>query len=321
MKLLSYLVIILVLTIAFNGITQSFGDTQMDAFLKIATKARDNLKNEFSENSNISSEVIFKFKQGSNETDALSMSVNKQDIASSREHFLSAMKFFKQANDQLNSLNNTSNIQTTEKIQLQNQISKVEQIGHRLKTIAMGNNVNFNFTQFDLLLQKAKQEIDTGNIKDATLAIQKTHAITLEAHHSITEAANQRTFDRAKDFAAKQIERLDKLNSQTQNTTKLAPHPSALNSTLENAKDTADMMKKLVAEGKVSEALKIIQAYEKYMEKNSHLQQNSTNSTYNPSNMVNANESKLSASGKTNPQGEIEESEHENDYDKPEIHK
>ncbi len=272
MKLLSIILLTLVITIILNGTMQSYADPQLDALLKIATQARDNLRMSISQISNVPSEIIHTFKQGSDETDALFDSISKQDIASSRQHFLSAMKFYKQANDQLNSLSQTTtNEQLQAKIEIQNKITQIEQVGQRLKTIAITNHVNFDFSQFDSLIQTAKQDLDNGKIDDASKSIEKANNITIDAHHSISETANQRTLDRAKDFTTKQIERLDKLNSPIQNVTTPMSLSATItsNSTSENPKEVAEKMKKLASEGKINEALKIIKTYEKKQQQKS----------------------------------------------------
>ena len=151
MKVLAIILLALVGTFVINGPIQSYADPQLDVLLKIATQARDNLKMNISQINNVPDEITRLFKQGSDETDALSNAINKNDIVSARQHFLSAMNFFKATNNKINSLSITqvNNQQQTQELQLQSEITRIAKIGETLKTIAITNHVSFDFTQFD----------------------------------------------------------------------------------------------------------------------------------------------------------------------------
>jgi hypothetical protein len=267
MKISAIILLTLVGTLVLNGPLQSHADPQLDALLRIAIQARDNLRMNISQISNVPDEINNLFKQGSDETDALSKVVDKQDAVSARQHFLSAMEFFKTTNDKINSLNSTqpSDQQQIDTLQLQDEITKLESIGERLKAIAITNQADFNFTQFDKLIEKAKQDLVDGNINEVSKSIEEANHIVIDAHHALAEVAQQRTTNRAKDFTEKQIERLDKIDlNTTQNTTITAPKISSINETnsnstsLESSSDMIVKLRKLVTEGKVDEALKII---------------------------------------------------------------
>jgi len=270
MKVLAIILLALVGTFVINGPIQSYADPQLDVLLKIATQARDNLKMNISQINNVPDEITRLFKQGSDETDALSNAINKNDIVSARQHFLSAMNFFKATNNKINSLSITqvNNQQQTQELQLQSEITRIAKIGETLKTIAITNHVSFDFTQFDQLIQKAKQDLDNGNIEEASKSIAEANSIVTDAHHAITEVANQNNANRAKDFTEKQIEKLDKTASMsTQNSLPQSPKISTMTKTSsnltssENQRDVVANLKKLAAEGKVDEALKVIKSF------------------------------------------------------------
>jgi hypothetical protein len=271
MKALAIIFLALVGTLIINGPIQSYADPQLDALLKIAIQARENLKMNISQINNVPDEISRLFKQGSDETDALSNAIDKKDVVSARQHFLSAMNFFKTTNDKIDSLNATqvNNQQQTDALQLQSEITRLAKIGETLKTIAITNHVSFDFTQFDQVIQKAKQNLDNGNIEEVSKSIAEANSIVTDAHHSITEVANKNNANRAKDFTEKQIERLDKMGSTpTQNSMMQVPKVSTTSKTssnftsYENPKDTVAKLKKLAAAGKVDEALKVIKSFE-----------------------------------------------------------
>ncbi|MGC1425179.1 MAG: hypothetical protein WA833_00555 [Nitrosotalea sp.] len=271
MKTLAIILLALVGTLILNGPIQSYADPQLDALLQIATQARENLKMNISQINNVPDEITNLFNQGSNETDALSNSINQNDVASSRQHFLSAMNFFKVTNEKINSLNitQTNDQAQTSTLQLQSEISRIEKIGEMLKTISITNHASLDFSQFDQLIQKAKQDLDNGNISEASKSIDEANSIVIDAHHSLTEVAKQRTSERAMDFTEKQIDRLGKIENTSENSTtqatKIPPTRTISNFTIyENPKDVVTKLKKLSAEGKVDEALKMIKSFEAY---------------------------------------------------------
>jgi soluble cytochrome b562 len=270
MKFLAIILLVLVGTLALDGPIRSYADPQLDALLRIATQARENLSMNISQINNAPDEIAHLFKQGSDETDALSKAIDKQDIVSAKQHFLSAMKFFKTINDKINYLNSTqeNDQQQADVLQLQNEITKIEKIGERLKTIAITNHANFDFTQFDQLIQKAKQDLDNGNIDNVSKSIEAANRLAIEAHHSLTTIAKQRITDRAKDFTEKQIERLDKI-AETNTTKNIIPQSPKISSlaksnsnltSVENSKDMIIKLRKLVSEGNFDEALKVIKS-------------------------------------------------------------
>ena len=222
MKILPIIFLALVGTLILNGPIQSYADPQLDALLRIATQARDNLNMNISQINNAPVEITSLFKQGSSETDALSKAIDKQDIVSARQHFLSAMNFFKATNDKINSLNATvgNDQQPVDAIQLQSEITRLEKFGQTLRTIAITNNINFDFTPFDKLIQKATQDLDAGKITEASKSIASANQFMNDAHDSLATVAKQRTSDKT----------ITKTNSTSlespKDTTKLKKHVS-----------------------------------------------------------------------------------------------
>ena len=291
MKSLTILVAALVVTLVLNGPIQSFADPQLDTLVNIATQARSNLNISISQIPNASSEIISLYQQGSNETDALTAAANAQDVASAKQHFLAAMNFFKSTNDKINSFNatETNDEQRIDVMQLQSEITRLEKIAETLQTIAITNHVDFNFTQFNTSLTVAKQDLDAGKINEASQSLDTANQLISDAHHSISEAAQQRTTDRAKDFAENQIERFDKISdlNTTQNVTTLSSNVTVSTTgsnqtSVENPGEMVAKLRKLVAEGNVDEALKVIKsldAYQKETEKNNDNQVESQSQT------------------------------------------
>ena len=299
MKKTLVFLLLLTATMIFAIPARSYADPQLDTLLSIATHARDNLSITISQINNVPTQISQLYAQGSNETDALSQAVSQQDVDLAKQHFLAAMKYFKQTNDMINSLNATatSNDQQKAEInQLQGEIIRLENMGTLLKSIALQNNVDINFTSFDQMLQTANQDINSGNLDDASTQIQSANNFVVSTHNSITEAAQEQISQRAREFTEKQIAQLNNVtqssvvqqnntgninntisntppqpivpqNTLPNNPLPITPAVNGSNATMAtNPQDMVAELKTLVAQGKVDQAInliKIIQAYQK----------------------------------------------------------
>jgi len=297
MKTLSFALIALVGTMILNIPIQSYADPQLDTLLRIAIQAKNNLSVAISQINNVSDEITTLYNQGSSETDELAKAIDKQDVDSAKQHFLSAMQFFKTTNDKINSLNATAytDQQRTDIVQLQSEISRMDNIGKRLQTIANRNHVDIDFTKLDQFVQTARQDLDSGNIEDASKAIQNANQFVIDAHHSLATIAQQRTSDRAKDFTEKQIERFSNITepNSVQNMTKTPSPTNIQNNTNpvqnENPQELVAKLRKLISEGKVDEAIKVIKSLEAYQKEKIKTNENSEESPATVSGNVSSN--------------------------------
>ena len=224
MRKLSFVLLALVGTMILGLPLQSYADPQLNILLNIATQARDNIGVTISQTSNVSNEINQLYKQGSDETDQLATAVNQQDVTAAKQHFLAAMKFFKETNDKINSLNATASNdqQKVEIAQLRGEITRLDNMENLLKNIATTNNIQVDFTKFDGLIQTAQQDLDSVNVNDAIVLIKNANDFLVETHNSLTAIAKERASERAKDFTQRQIERFSKMsgfNTTVTNTT------------------------------------------------------------------------------------------------------
>ncbi|MDE1826002.1 MAG: hypothetical protein KGH83_00225 [Thaumarchaeota archaeon] len=300
-KLLSFL-LILVGAMIFAIPGQSYADPQLDTLLNIATQARDNLGITISQINNVPDGINHLYSQGSNETDALAEAIHQQDANSAKQHFLAAMKFFQETNDQINSLNATSsnNQQKAEIVHLRGEVARLANMGTLLKSIASENNISINFTNFDKMIQSANQDLDSGNSDDASKQLENANNFVVATHDSLTNIAQERISEREKSFAENQIVRLNHANqlnvtqnimpvnsshavSITNNSNVTVRATNSSNITVgSNPKDMVAELKQLVSEGKVDQAInliKIIQAYQKAHSAEKSMEASTPNST------------------------------------------
>ena len=215
MKSLAFVLLVLVVSMVFTNIPSTvFADSQLDSLLRIANQARDNIKIRLSQLTTVPDEINSLYKQGSSETDLLAQSIKQEDVTSAKQHFLAAMRLFKDASDKIPSSAPTIATDTrsvTDSSQLKIVITRMEKDAEKLKDIASKNNVEIDFSEFNRLIQTAKENLDADKIDDVNKTLTIAKQFLIDAHNFLSTAAKQRTQDRAKDFATKQIELLDKL--------------------------------------------------------------------------------------------------------------
>jgi len=283
MKSLAFVLLVLVGSLVLTNLpVPSYADSNLDALLRIVTQARDNINIQLSQLPTVPDEINQLYKQGSEETDALMQSVSQGDQTSSREHFLSAMKIFKEVNDKISSLTPVTTSEQPSQIdmlQLRSEINRIQNLGNNLETIAITNNVKIDFTKFNETMQDARQNLDANNTDQVNKDLETANQLLLDVHHLLVDAANKKASDRAKDFTEKQIERLSQTNetsqlqnitpsqvnvtSQRQNVTQFVPTPKITNTNqTEDIPGMIAQLKQLVSEGKIDEALKLIKSIE-----------------------------------------------------------
>ena len=217
MKPLAFILFALVGSMIFTIPMQAYADIQLDSLLRIANQARDNIKIRLSQLETVPDEISKLYEQGSAETNALAKSVLEGDVTTAKQHFLSAMKLFKDASDMISSSIPAiaeEPLSQTDTLRLKTIIIRIENSANKLKAVATKNNIEIDFIEFDNLIQIAKQNLDAGNVDEVNKTLGVAKQFILNAYNSISEVAKQRTSDRAKVFATKQIESLDKLISQ-----------------------------------------------------------------------------------------------------------
>ena len=299
MKISHVLLLVLVGMLVAAVPAKSYADPQLDTLVNIANQARDNLGATISQMSNVPDSINQLYKEGSNETDALAQAASQDDVGAAKQHFLAAMKFFKETNDKINSLGSASaptEQQAAQTQELRGEVVRLENVGKLLKTIASQNSVPVNFTAFDQMMQAASQDLDSGNLTDASTQISTANDFIAATHNALTQAAQAKITERAKDFTERQIEQMNSTQPGPvpQNTTvqqanpgqngtapsslppspPLTPQPNsspnipAAGNPITMGKNPQEMvseLKKLVAEGKVDQAIiliKMIQAYQ-----------------------------------------------------------
>jgi hypothetical protein len=219
---LSIILTALAVSMIFSAMPAALADSQLDSLVNIATQARTQVKLQLDRADNVPDDIKALYEQGNSETELLINSAKQQNVAQAKQHFLSAMKIFKQISmtfsstqsapkDTVPQIMQAKQAPPTAGIDYKTSVSRMENYVDLLKGLVAKNNISVDFTKLDELIKNAKADIAKGDM----ISVEKTYdelktAIT-DTQNLIKEKTNQKLVDRAKSFANEYIVKIDAL--------------------------------------------------------------------------------------------------------------
>lgn len=220
----SFVLLILVSSMVLGGLTNTaHAQNDPSILLKIAKHAQKQLEGQLNQNSSDKTKQLF--KDGVQQVNALEKSLKNKDIDLAKKYFLSAMRIFKDISKQL-SINQSTQVETTTfKSSVEDPSSdllRMQDYADSLKIITKKYNVTIDFSELDDLFVIAKKQIIDNQFDDALQTISKIKEITIIINNEIRVHASQQEQSRAKEYAQKYLEQLDRLieNAKTQGLSK-----------------------------------------------------------------------------------------------------
>src|SRR3989338_2893212 len=182
--------------------TYAYAESETESLVRLATQARDHIKLELSNTESVSNEI-----------NALNNAVKEENAEEARTHFLAAMKIFKEIGQQISQVRPVAERalaqDTNTQYGIKPVIDRMEKYVDRLKGIAEKNGVEIDFQALDELITTAKNNYNSGDLGSAEKNIGILESLTLDVYNVLKDNADQKKTVRAKDFAEKQIQRVD----------------------------------------------------------------------------------------------------------------
>jgi uncharacterized protein YcbK (DUF882 family) len=212
----TYVLLILVSSIALGGMTSNVSAADDPAILlKIAKRAQEQIHNQITEDS--PDKIKRLFVEGTQQVDALEKSLRNDDVTSAKEHFLSAMKIFKEISRHLTS--SVSDVapqaeSTSVRDNVRdpsNDLQRLQAYVNSLKTIAKKHDASIDFSELDELFTKARQQIGDHQFTQALDTIHEIKETIVDVNKELREKASKQESQRAKEYAQKYLEQLDRL--------------------------------------------------------------------------------------------------------------
>ena len=214
----TFALLILVASMALGGMTSNVSAAEDPAILlKIAKRAQDQIQNQISNDS--SDKIKSLFEEGSEQVGALEKSLRSDDISSAKEHFLSAMKIFKEISRHITSSDRISDsAPQTESASVRdtvrdpsNDLQRLQSYVNSLKTIAKKHDASIDFSELDELFKQTRQQISDKQFSQAIDTIHKIKETVVDVNKELREKASKQESQRAKEYAQKYLEQLDRL--------------------------------------------------------------------------------------------------------------
>lgn len=208
MKQTQMAALIAVVAILIVGVPSIFADT-LDSLVTIATKAQAQVQFQLQRAQNVPDDLKTLFEQGSSETDMLISSAKQGDVAQAKQHFLSAMKAFKQVSVGLSSPQEN----TSQKIAIaptvsqstlnsyRDSIDRTEKYASMLKDLVAKNNFTVDFSRVDKLVENARASLAESDIPSVDKIFVDLKSALTDIQDAIKEQTIQSQNDRAKSFA------------------------------------------------------------------------------------------------------------------------
>lgn len=195
--------------------TSAYAEPETESLVRLAMQARDHIKFELSNTESVPDEIKKLYDQGSVEIDALTNAAKEENIESARTHFLAAMKIFKEIGQQISQTRQVAEIalaqDTDTQYGVKPVIDRMERYVDRLKEIAKKSGVEIDFQILDELITTARNHYNNGDLESAEKTIDVLESLTLDVYNTLKNDADQKKTIRAKDFAEKQVQRVDAL--------------------------------------------------------------------------------------------------------------
>lgn len=212
----------LAVSMIFSAVPTVLADSQLDSLVNIATQARTQVKLQLERADNVSDDIRALYEQGNSETDLLINSVKQQDVEQSKQHFLSAMRIFKQISMTFPVAQPTQKIasapaaKTVQAPQVANidyktSISRMENYVNTLKELVAKNNISVDFTNLDELILDARQSLSKGDMESVAKTYDELKTAIADTQNQIREKTNQKLIERAKSFANEYVVKIDAL--------------------------------------------------------------------------------------------------------------
>jgi len=223
-KITSFALLILVSSLALGGVTHTAqAETDPSILLKIAKQAQSQLENQM--NKDVSDKTKQLFKEGTQEIKNLEESIKNNDTDSAKNHFLSAMRIFKEISQQLSNIKSPQPEMAAFKAPTKDpsaDLKRMQDYIKNLKIIVKKYNTSINFSELDDLFVSARKQISDKQFDDAVETISKIKQITIDLNNKIREHASKQKQSHATAYAQTYLEQLDRLieNARSQGLSK-----------------------------------------------------------------------------------------------------
>ena len=215
MKKTTFSVLVLVAALILSGIISNPALAQNDPtiLLTIAKNAEDQIRINLSDNS--SNTVKKLFEEGSNHVISLSHAIDENNSELAKNHFLSAMRIFKEISkltaDTYSTTISKEEKSSTAEINPTSDLVKLYRYTSSLKSITEKNHLTVDFSKINNQFETARNQIISKQFVEAQKTIIEIKESLYEIEKLLHDQTSQQESERANKYAQKYLEQLDRL--------------------------------------------------------------------------------------------------------------
>ena len=203
--------LLLVSSMSFGIINEAYAQDDPSVLLKIAKHTQEQIQNQVSHDS--SDKINNLLYIGNTHINSLEESLQNNDVESAKGYFLSAMKTFKEISSYLSPTDSSSQINSIsqESKKISGKLARLHVHVENLKLITGNHNISFDYSEIDNLFIQAKQHLINNQIPETIDTIDRIKSIITDVKFKLHEHALKQESHRAKEYAQKYLERIDRL--------------------------------------------------------------------------------------------------------------
>ncbi len=238
-------------TASTSLVNDAYAQNDLSILLRIASQADLQIKNQLNNSygDELPPEIKSLYHEGHTAVESITDSL-PDNPEQAKKHFLIAMKSFKQISKMISEPTTESKTTTyyDSDRHLSSQLDRLEKYVKTLETISEKHDSEIDFEPVRDLVEQARYEIENkiGNPSDTINQLKDIiNSIKEDIHDSASDGAS----DRVKQFAFKQLEKIQEILDEAESMNYEGPELSEANSLI-------DEIKQLLSEDKISDAKK-----------------------------------------------------------------
>lgn len=207
--------LVLVTSMILTGIPAVEAQPDTKILLKIASDAQNQIELQIA-NMELSDEFKQFLKEGTGEVKLLETAIETDDSDAVKQHFLSAMKVFKKISKMISMQPVTTILESSSPVNnVKGDLDRLEKFANSLQEITKKHNAEIDFSKLNQLFEIAANQINEP--EEAQKTINQLKYIILDINKELHKDATQKDIDKARAYAQKYLDLLDKLIADAYN--------------------------------------------------------------------------------------------------------
>ncbi len=201
-------------TVSTSLVSDAYAQNDLNVLLRIAIQADKQISNQLerSYGDSIPSDIEDLYLKGQAAVKSLENSLTN-DEKQAKEDFLTAMKLFQQISRMISQPVAEAKVSASDVSDrdLKSELNRLNKYFKNLKTVSEKQQTGIEFSEIENLFILANQQINSGETREAVKTIQEIKSAIILIKQHIRDYSSHSASDRVKEFALKQLEKIQKI--------------------------------------------------------------------------------------------------------------